>query len=378
MNRLIGVEEELLLVDADTYMPTPLSLDVVGTAAGWRRLPSGALLELEVKREQIEVVSPPLRSYGELLEALEAGRSDADAAARRFGARAVALATSPLECASHTVPSARYEKMSERFGLTMIEQLTCGFHVHVSVASAEEGVGILDRIRPWLPTVLALSANSPFWHGADSGFASYRYQAWGRWPGAGPYDVFGSVDAYAETVKRAVDTGVSLDRGMIYFDARLSAHVPTVEIRIADVCMFPRDAAALAVLVRALVETAAMEWSLGIPPVPASTGLLRLASWRASRSGISSSLLHPITGLPCPAPEVVSLTLAHAAAHFCDQEEQLLVRSAVREILRRGTGATRQRSVAAEGTLAQVVANATLRVRPTGRTPARSPSRSQS
>jgi len=77
-------------------------------------------------------------------------------------------------------------------GLTCAEQLTCGCHVHVAVSSDEERVAVLDRIRPWLAVLTALTNNSPFWNGADTGYAGYRTQAWNHWPATGPTELFGS------------------------------------------------------------------------------------------------------------------------------------------------------------------------------------------
>ncbi|WP_106816363.1 glutamate--cysteine ligase [Microbacterium timonense] len=352
--RTVGVEEELLLVDAQTLVPTPVAQALMGRAAA---VAPG--LELEVKREQIEVVGPPLSTLDGLRASIVAGRGAADAAARSVGARAVPLATAPVPCTPHLVSTPRYDQMQRHFGLTMDEQLTCGFHVHVAVDGAEEGVGVLDRIRPWLPVLLALSANSPFWQGRDTGFASYRYQAWGRWPTAGPYDPFGSAAAYRDGIRRLLDANVLLDPGMVYFDARLSDHAPTVEVRIADVCLDPEDAAALAVAVRSLVTVSAAAWAAGeeIDPVP--TGLLRLASWRASRSGLDEDLVHPLTGHPCPASEAVSALLAHIDAGFADPAERTAVVAAFGEILHRGNGARRQRSAHEQGgSCADVVAAA--------------------
>ncbi|WP_143665942.1 YbdK family carboxylate-amine ligase, partial [Streptomyces griseus] len=175
------------------------------------------------------------------------------------------------------------------------EQLTCGCHVHVSVASDEEGVAVLDRMRRWLPVLLALSANSPYWQGRDSGYSSYRSQVWGRWPSAGPVDVHGSAEAYHDRVRSLVGTGALRDEGMIYFDARLSHRYPTVEVRIADVCLDPADTVLLATLVRGLVDTAAREWRAGEPPPDIDTSLLRVATWRAGRSGLEGRLVHPRT-----------------------------------------------------------------------------------
>ncbi|WP_309104662.1 glutamate--cysteine ligase [Microbacterium sp.] len=358
--RLIGVEEELLLVDAESFLPLPVSGEILG--AGPLVLPNGSTLETEVKREQIEVVSPPLLSHEELLSALLAGRRAADAAAQEHGARAVALATATDLCTPHLVHAPRYERMQKRFGLTMDEQLTCGMHVHVTVSSREEGVAVLDRIRPWLPVLLALSANSPFWRGVDSGFASYRYQAWSRWPCTGPYELFGSAAGYDDSIREILATGVALDEGMIYFDARLSSHAPTVEVRIADVCLSPEDAVTVAVLIRALVERAVADGKAGAVADDVPTALLRLASWRASRWGLAQDLINPLTHRPCAARACVLELLAHVQDHFASEEESAAVRRGVSAILKRGNGATQQRRMHAKGLdVSGVVAGAVAR-----------------
>ena len=340
--RLIGVEEELLLVDPRTMHPVPVALGILNDVSNAR----AQVMEPEVKQEQIEVVSPPLATYDEVLESIDHGRRSADDAARRFGARALALATGRFAGDPHPVSTERYDEMQERFGATFDDQLTCGFHVHVTITSREEGVAVLDRIRPWLPVLLALSANSPFWHGRDTQFASYRYQAWGRWPSAGPYDLFGSPDGYDATVAQLMDTGVPLDEGMIYFDARLSTHAPTVETRICDVCLRPEDATALAVLVRALVETAARGWRSGFEAPPVPVGVLRAASWRASRFGLETSLVHPETGTSTPAVVAVRALLAHVRRAFTSEAEADRVAMQLRRILARGNGSRAQRDTA--------------------------------
>ena len=110
----------------------------------------------------------------------------------RVGVQVAALATSPIPVEPEPTTKPRYRRMAGAFGLTAQEQLTCGCHVHVQIDSDEEGVAVLDRIQPWLAGLLALSGNSPFWQGLDSSYASFRYQAWGRWPCSGPTGWFGS------------------------------------------------------------------------------------------------------------------------------------------------------------------------------------------
>jgi carboxylate-amine ligase len=305
--------------------------------------PLHSILESEAKQEQIEAVSPPCTTLDDIRRNLVTGRRLADEAAQAVGARAVALGTSPLPAASHIAAEPRYRAMLSRFGVTMREQLTCGLHVHVAITSDEEGVAVLDRIRPWLPVILALSSNSPLWMGEDTGYASYRYQAWGRWPSAGAYDPFGSSEGYRRRVASLVGTGVLLDEGMVYFDARLCNHFPTVEIRVADVCMEVEHAVALAAMVRALVDTAAREWRTGLPVYTPSTAELRLASWAASRFATEGQLVHPLSGEPCTSPAAVEALLDYVRASLESGGDFTETERTILSIVQTGPGAERQR-----------------------------------
>ena len=344
-HRTFGVEEEFLLVDSCSGQPVAVA---ELSLSGYQQLEGGPdrpALTLEVKQEQIEAVDPVCSTMEQMASAIRAGRLLADETARSVGARAVALATSPVPTTPTLVPQPRYLNMAARFGLTLKEQLTCGFHVHVLINSDEEGVAILDRIRVWLPTVLALSANSPFWMGTASGYASFRYQAWSRWPTAGPCERFGSVEEYRGHIQSLLTAGILLDEGMIYFDARLSRNHPTVEVRIADVCLDARDATVIAVVVRALVERAAQEWAAGSPAPQASAALLRLAGWKASSAGVEGELLHPLLNSPCPAAEAVQALLGHIRPVLARTGDEDKVTSELARILSSGTGAQRQRKV---------------------------------
>jgi carboxylate-amine ligase len=359
--RTFGVEEELLIVDPDSGEPLALADALL---SGRRMAADDAPddprvlhthdtaviddemgLSAELKLEQIETQTRPCLEYGELLEQIRAGRALADRAARNNKARVAALATSPLGLSSHTTPDPRYAKMLERFGLTAQEQLTCGFHVHTYIESHDEGVAVLDRIRDKLAVLTALSANSPFWNGVQTGFESYRTQAWNRWPTAGPSGIYGTYSAYRRVVARLLDSGVMLDEGMIYFDARLSRNHPTVEVRVADVCLRAEDAALIAVLVRALVETASREWHDGVEPAPVPTVLLRMASWQASSEGLGGELLDFGTFRPAPAVDVVRSLVDYLAPVLQEQGELASARQGVEDVIARGTGAAEQRRV---------------------------------
>jgi carboxylate-amine ligase len=376
--RTVGVEEELLVVDP-SGTPVPLAPEALAVAArrgegetveehdraeqasstaaddGVDPAP-GAHLVPELKEQQIELGTRVCKNLDEVATELRHWRSRADDAAASAGARVAALATAPVPVEPVPTSGQRYQQMLETFGLTAMEQLTCGCHVHVSVEDDEEGVAVLDRIRIWLPVLTALTTNSPFWLGQDSGYASFRSQAWNRWPSAGPTGPFGSPARYHQVIDDLLATGTVLDQGMLYFDARLSATWPTVEIRVADVALRVEDAVLLAGLVRGLVETAARGWRAGRPAPATRTEVVRVAMWRAGRSGISGDLVHPLTGRPAPAADVVAALVEHVRTAVTESGDLQLIEQGVAEVFRRGTGADLQHRVFAEtGDLSAVV-----------------------
>ncbi|AWI32352.1 YbdK family carboxylate-amine ligase [Streptomyces sp. ICN441] len=342
--RSVGVEEELLLVDAETGEPRAVSAAVLDTAA---RETAGEenVFESELQREQVEFATLPQTRMEELAAEIRRNRAEAARHAGDAGAVVAALATSPLPVSPSIAVGRRYHWMAERFGLTLQEQLSCGCHVHVSVDSDEEGVAVLDRIRPWLAVLLALSANSPFWQGQDSCYSSYRSRVWGRWPSAGPTGIFGSAARYHQQVRDMVGTGVLRDEGMVYFDARLSHRYPTVEIRVADVCLDPDATVLHAILVRGLVETAVRQWRAGEPPARHGESVLRLAAWQAARYGLQARLLHPATMRPAPAGPVVRALFDHVRDALDDHGDTQPAQDVLERLLRGGNGAAVQRAI---------------------------------
>jgi carboxylate-amine ligase len=250
--------------------------------------------------------------------------------------------------------------MAEEYGEIARAQLTCGQHVHVGVESRAEGVAVLDRIRDWLPVIRAISANSPYWQGSDTGYASFRTVQWGQWPTAGPIPVLGGEQRYDEEVTALVETGAALDLGMIYFDARLSARFATVEIRVADVSTEISTSVLVACLCRALVETAAREAAAGAAPLGTGVGVLRAASWRAARHGLLEHLVLPGSSRPVPAWEAVERLVEHVRA-VLSAEERAVVAEALTALRTAGTGSEGQRRVAAAHGLPEMVLEAAER-----------------
>ncbi len=150
-------------------------------------------------------------------------------------------------------------------------------------------------------------------------------------------------------MKRLLETGVIMDEGMIYFDARISRnHPPTVEVRVADVCLRAEDAALMAVLVRALVETASLEMLDGVEPTAVPTALLRMASWQASNSGLRGDLLDFGDFLPQPAADVVWALVDYLSPVLDDQNELELVKAGISDLLARGGNGAHEQLEAAE------------------------------
>lgn len=342
--RTIGVEEEFLLVAADGS-PRAVASAVLQHASAQdgqddEAQPGGAL-EKEFAQEQIETSTHPCTELDALLTEVRAGRRRAETSARHAGAHVAALATPPQAGNPTVIANARARAIRSVFGQTARDQLTCGCHVHVGVDDDEQGIRVVDHLRAWTPVLLALSANSPYWQGVDTEYESYRSQVWGRWPTAGPTAPFGDAATYRQVVDDLVATGTILDTGMVYFDARLSAHYPTVEVRVPDVCLDPADAVLQAALVRGLADTALTDGQDG--PAPRAE-LIRIGAWRAARSGLTADLVSPVQGRPRPAGEVVEELIEHVRPALERSGDLAWVRDQVAEIGRRGNGAQQQRA----------------------------------
>ncbi|MBT0773757.1 glutamate--cysteine ligase [Kineosporia sp. J2-2] len=352
--RTVGVEEEFLLVDEEG-VPSPAGPRV--TAGGHEGI------EHELQQEQAETGSRPRIELDELADDLEQRRRGLAGLAARHGVRVAALATSPVATDPTPFPDERYLRMIAGYGPTASEVLTCGCHVHVGIASETEGIAALNGIQPWLSVLLAISANSPFWRGVDTGYASYRRQVQDRWPAAGPTAPFRDPAEYHAMVDSLIDAGVILDTGMVYFDARLSARYPTIEIRVADVGAEPGSAVPVAALCRALVDAAVA--GSGDPWPQARPELLRGAAWRASRYGLTADLVDPLTGQAIPARARVQQLVDRVRPALVRHGDLDRVEDALHQVLEHGTGAERQRAAfARRGSLTDVVHDAVERGRP--------------
>lgn len=345
MTRTVGVEEELLLVDPRTRCVSSRAPEVLRAFHDRVPEPRGPADELdhELFRHQLETRTDPAKDLDDLERQLVAVRRRAGEAAADAGLVLVACGVVPLSDAEPQLTrDDRYEDMLGTFAEVALTGGTCGMHVHVGIDSDEEGVRVIDAISPWLPVILAVSANSPYYLGHDTGYASWRAQVWRRWPSAGPTEAFGSADVYRAVTRRMIDLGAARDEGMLYFDARLSATHPTVEIRVPDVCTDADDPVLVAALVRGLVATAA-EGLLPTTEDGHRVEELRAAHWRASRYGVGDRLVHPLDHALGPARDVVEAFVDAVRPALEEAGDLARVRAGVERVLS-GGGAARQRA----------------------------------
>ena len=349
----VGVEEEYHLVDQERL--ALCSDAAVVTEAKKRLAAEGEEVErggvaAEISSSQLEVATRVCTTLAEVRAELVRLRQLAATAAAEHGCQILAMGTHPFSSwrDQRLTDNPRYVRLFERWGLLALQQLITGCHVHVGVEDPDLAVAVLDRVRPWLPPLLALSASSPFWEGSDTGYASYRTVWFDRWPVTGVPEPLGDRAGFDGLVRAMVACGAVDDSSHLYWDVRPSYRFPTLEFRVADVCPSVDDAVVQAALARSLTRTLARQVQEGRPFPPTRMELVRLARWRAARHGLSNSLVHPELWELRPAAEVVGRLLALLRPDLQEHEEWEVVEDAVNRILQRGTAAARYRELMAQ------------------------------
>jgi carboxylate-amine ligase len=338
----LGVEEEYQIVDPETRELRARGGDVVQEQA---QQALGEEVAPELITSQVEAVSPVCRTLAEVRAELLRLRREVNEVAAEEGSRIVAASTHPFSRwrEQQTTPKERYEGIMESYQRLAWEQVAFGLHVHVGLNDREAAVRVINRLRVWLAPMLALSANSPFWLGDDTGYASYRTQVWGRMPVSGPPAPFGSLAEHDSLVEALVASGVVADATKIYWDVRLAQKVETVEIRVMDVCTRVDEAVMTAGISRALVRTCHERAEREEPYPKTRPEFLRAAHWLASRHGLDKKLADVETGSAVPAKEIAEKLLSFTRPALEEAGDWEEVSALVRETLERGNGAKRQR-----------------------------------
>jgi glutamate---cysteine ligase / carboxylate-amine ligase len=344
----VGVEEEYQLVD-------PATGALRSHASSLREGDWTGELIAELQETTIEVGTPVCTSIADTEQHLQRLRFQADTVAASHSLAIVAAGLHPFsEWEGHRRPPLeRYRAIEARYGRIARDEHIFGMHVHVGVPDDVDRLAVINTTRRYLPHLLALSASSPFFEGADTGFASFRTIMWRRWPNSGVPPRFDSEAEFRQYVDVLLDAGVMADPWNLYWSMRPHPKYPTIEFRVTDVCPNLRDATAIAALCRAVVYAAAQGVLRDTRAPDMSTvmeqELLRINEWRAARDGLSARVIDTASGsghepirdaigrlIDDVARCVDDLGDAHAVAH-------------VETMLQRGNAAERMRRRHAEG-----------------------------
>lgn len=290
----LGVEEELMIVDAASFEQVA-AVDKILAGVEGMDLPGSVKTELFAS--VFETNTNVCATVGEVDEALPVLRRAAAAAAAREGLAIGAAATHPfaLPEGQPIVKEERYVTFAGYGGITVRRQGVQGLHVHVGLPTAEECWQCLDAMVPWLPVVLALSANSPWYAGELTGMASNRAPVLAELPRAGVPPAFASYVEWELWVERLARLGVAEDYTRIWWDARPHPKLGTLEVRVPDQPTDVHLSAAFSALLQALCATA-LEG--GLPRDANALGDRGRADyiqnrWSAARFGPRAKLLHP-------------------------------------------------------------------------------------
>jgi carboxylate-amine ligase len=236
----------------------------------------------------------------------------------------------------------RYEELVEALRWTVEQQLIFGLHVHVGLASAEQAVCVANALRTWLPELLAASANSPFWHGRDTGLASTRSKVFDAMPRSGIPPAFRSFEEFERLVERGVRAKSFEDYTFIWWDLRPHPRLGTIEVRICDAQTRLESVAAIVALVQSLAAALAERYDRegSLPTQPRT--LIEENKWRAARSGLDATLVDLERDEERPAREALRALaeLAGPAARRLGCAEELAL---LEPLLLRGDGASEQR-----------------------------------
>jgi glutamate---cysteine ligase / carboxylate-amine ligase len=309
----VGVEEELMILDAQTYEPVAASHLLVGELDAGR-------LKTELHASVVELTTPVCLSVDEAMGSLRELRRAAAARAGEHGlvvAAAGVHPTAPLESLP-VVQEERYLSMLREVGWAARRQGVNGLHVHLGMPSEEATWERLDSVLGWLPAVLALSCNSPFLDGEETGMLSNRAAVLAELPRAGAPPAFDSFADWQAWIDRLVSLGVLADYTRIWWDARPHPQLGTLEIRICDQPTSLARTELLVQTIAALVES--------VPSRPTPRGDYLQNRWSAARFGVDAQLIHPdgsrlcgvaeLLGFEPPAPEA---TLRRSAAQLVDE-----------------------------------------------------------
>jgi carboxylate-amine ligase len=285
----LGIEEEFQIVDALTGELRSHAPHVLRKCSSYL----GDRLKPEIKQTMVELVSTILPDIQAARGELYASRAELSRLLAEEGLALISAGTHPNSFWWDYPMSAdqRYHDLESEYQDAGRSIMIYGLHVHVSVASHEQAVLLMNQVRNWLPHLLALSSNSPFWMKRQTGIKSYRSVVWRRFPRSGLPDTFASVQDYDRYIADLVATRCIDNAKKIWWDVRPHPFYRTIEFRIFDMPATLEDTLALAALCQALVAKLTRLYERGEQVPILSRDYLEENKWRAVRYGLDAEVI---------------------------------------------------------------------------------------
>jgi glutamate---cysteine ligase / carboxylate-amine ligase len=341
----LGVEEEYMLLDGETYDLVQHIDTVLAAVSGGD---FEARINPELMQSVLEITTPVCRTAADALAELTRLRAYVGEVAREKGLRVGSAGTHPFSLFERQRITARdrYRALVDQMQYIARRELIFGMHVHVGVDDPEKAIQVVNGLLVHVPALLALSANSPFWRGEPTGLSSMRQMIFAAFPRSGLPPRFRDYAEYAELVGQLEKTGCIADYTHIWWDIRLHPRLGTVEIRICDAVTRVEEAAALAAYCQAVVKLYSEQFDRG-EAIPSYHRVLTTENkWLAARYGLEAPVIDLETGKRnrIPVAQIVRRTLRQLEPHARElgSDREL---AGVREILAKGSGADRQQRV---------------------------------
>ena len=328
----LGIEEEYQLVSPESFELVPRFDEIASAAADER-------VHQELMTSVLEAATGVHDRVGDAIAEVREIRSVLADAARRENVAIASAGTHPFSRWEHQeiTEAPRYQQLVEGLRWVAKRVAIFGLHVHVGIDDADRAVQIASQLRNWLPELLALSSNSPYWHGRDTGLASARTQIFETMPRSGLPPRLESFAEFEELVARGAAAGFFPEYTHIWWDVRPHPKLGTIELRVCDAQTRVSSVAAIAALTQCLVAT------LSEQPAPVHPRLLIAENkWRAVRHGLDAQLFDLTKNESCPARDALRGLVERAApaAARLGCEDEL---AEVDRVLERGSGADEQR-----------------------------------
>lgn len=338
-----GIEEELFLADARTRGTPKQTKKFHATVR--ERLPQ---VERELLDSQVEIMTPPCTTFDAARVSLASLRAGLAAIGREHGILVLGGGSHPTVRwrRQKQTNKQRYDAIADDMQMLARRDVVCGMHVHVEVPHPERRVDLMNRLLPYTPTLLALSASSPFWQGQQTGLNAYRLSVWGEMPRTGLPELFADSADYDRFVAAMVRSGAIADASFLWWTLRPSTRFPTLELRVADSCTRLEDTLAIAALYRCLVRHLDRHPKRNRGLTSVSRAITSENMWRAQRQGVNASFISE-AGKVVPFAENLAAILDDIAkdadALGCAPEV-----ARTRAIAADGTSADRQLAIFAE------------------------------